>query len=260
MGISLVVGLQATILLLSFLYLKIATPINWSSIREEGGWPGWGLPSMFLRLYLLHASLIGFLIAAASHPSINTPLLLGKKPDGTFPIWSMLLFSPFLIFIRIYAFAKKYKRKTESGFTQVAEGLYVGRWPSLCDGNLPADDPAIIDCTCELPRSSSVLRNSPYICVPTWDTRSPSPEGIESAVRWACGKRAQNKPVYIHCAFGHGRSVCVTCAVMVAMGKAEDWKIAEKMVKEKRPFIRMNALHRANLEDWSKRRSILTKN
>lgn len=59
---------------------------------------------------------------------------------------------------------------------------------------------------------------------------------------------------------GHGRSVCVTCAVMVAIGKAEDWKIAEKMVKEKRPFIRMNALHRSNLEEWSKRRRIITKN
>lgn len=44
------------------------------------------------------------------------------------------------------------------------------------------------------------------------------------------------------------------CALMVALGLAEDWKSAEKIIREKRPFIRMNSLHHKNLEEWSKYR------
>jgi hypothetical protein len=51
---------------------------------------------------------------------------------------------------------------------------------------------------------------------------------------------------------GHGRSVCVMCALLVALGLAEDWKAAEQMIREKRPSISMNTLHRKSLEEWSK--------
>ena len=42
------------------------------------------------------------------------------------------------------------------------------------------------------------------------------------------------------------------CALLVALGKAEDWKNAEKLIQEKRPSIRMNALQYKALEEWSK--------
>ena len=50
---------------------------------------------------------------------------------------------------------------------------------------------------------------------------------------------------------GHGRSVAVMCALLVALGIVEDWKQAEKFIRERRPYIRMNALHHAALEEWS---------
>lgn len=134
----------------------------------------------------------------------------------------------------------------------MSEGLYVGGWPSSLD-KLPSGNPAIIDCTCELPRNLLVSGHA-YLCVPTWDTRSPDPGAIESAVKWACRKRAQNVPIFVHCAYGHGRSVAVMCALLVALGAAEDWKTAEKLIRERRPYIRMNALHRKALEEWSKHR------
>ncbi|KAF5949065.1 hypothetical protein HYC85_015022 [Camellia sinensis] len=74
---------------------------------------------------------------------------------------------------------------------------------------------------------------------------------MESAIQWACRKRAQKIPIFIHCAYGHGRSVAVTCALLVALGVADDWKNAEKLIKEKRPHINMNALHRKALDEWS---------
>ena len=51
---------------------------------------------------------------------------------------------------------------------------------------------------------------------------------------------------------GHGRSVAVMCALLVALGKAEDWKNAERLIRERRPYIHMNALQHEALEEWSK--------
>lgn len=119
---------------------------------------------------------------------------------------------------------------------------------------MPPGDPAIIDCTCEFPRLKGFSGGLPYMCVPTWDTRSPQPGDIEHAVKWACRKRDLNIPIFVHCAYGHGRSVAVMCALLVALGISEDWKNAEKLIKQKRPYIRMNALHRKALEEWSAHR------
>lgn len=44
------------------------------------------------------------------------------------------------------------------------------------------------------------------------------------------------------------------CALLVALGAADDWKAAERMIRERRPFIQMNALHRQHLEEWSRHR------
>ncbi|XP_074559811.1 uncharacterized protein LOC141815837 isoform X2 [Curcuma longa] len=176
---------------------------------------------------LLLSALVGYTVSIASHPAVNLPLILGKRM----------------------------KRK-ESLYDEIVEGLYLGGWPTS-SSHLPPGDLVVIDCTCELPRTYFVPADS-YLCIPLWDSRSPDPTQIECAVRWACQKRSEKKPVYIHCANGHGRSVCVMCAILVELGAAENWKDAEKMIREKRPLIRMNAHHRKRLEEWSKRRIVST--
>lgn len=229
MGLSKLIGLKAFTLLLVFAYLR-------------------NTRLALLSIPILHASLVSFLVSIASHPSINLPLLLGKNSDGSFPLWSIAVFGPYLLFVQCFVKLRRFVSR-EPPYSEICEGVYVGGWPS----SLPHGDPAIIDCTCELPRNKAMLKNA-YLCVPTWDTRAPQPAEIESAVRWALRKRAQKVPVFIHCAFGHGRSVAVVCALLVAIGSAEDWKNAEEMIRGRRPCIRMNALHRKNLEEWSKNR------
>ncbi|GLT54676.1 hypothetical protein SLA2020_278570 [Shorea laevis] len=46
---------------------------------------------------------------------------------------------------------------------------------------------------------------------------------------------------------------CHVCAIS-GLGVAEDWKNAERLIRERRPYIRMNAFHREALEEWSKDR------
>lgn len=229
-GLSVLVAIKATVLFMLFAYLRTL---------------GFNL----LAIPFLYASLVSFLVSIASHPSINLPMLLGKSSDGSFPIWSLIMFSPYLFFVRGFSALRRLS-SGEAPYSKICEGLYVGGWPSSLE-KLPPGNPAIIDCTCELPRKMEFTGHA-YMCVPTWDTRSPQPPEIESAVRWACRKRTQKTPIFVHCAYGHGRSVAVMCALLVALGVAEDWKNAEKLIHEKRPYIRMNALHREALDEWSK--------
>jgi hypothetical protein len=153
---------------------------------------------------LLHASLVGFGAAIAAYPSINQPTLFGKKPDGSFPWWSIAAFYPYLLSLKAYVTVRRL-RTTEPVFTEVYKGLFVGGWPSL-QSDLPDGVQAVLDCTCELPRSLCV-QGLPYLCVPTWDTRGPRPEEIDFAVQWLLkrydgGENGKKNRVLIHCAFG----------------------------------------------------------
>ena len=139
------------------------------------------------------------LVSIASHPSDNLPILSAKNTDGTFPIWSKLIFGPYWYFVRNFSALQRLFTR-EAPYSEICDGLYVGGWPSSPD-KLPPGNPAIIDCTCELPRRSEFMRNA-YLCVPTWDTRSPRPADIELAVKWACQNREQQRPVFVHCAYG----------------------------------------------------------
>ena len=81
MGISVLIGLKATS---SFFVFTCLTMFGFT----------------FLSLPFLYASLVSLLVSLAAHPLINLPMLLGKNPDGSFPIWAIVMFSPFLYFVR----------------------------------------------------------------------------------------------------------------------------------------------------------------
>lgn len=195
LGLSILMGFKSAVLFLLFVFLRTVK---------------YGL-SIF-PIPFLYASLISLLVSIASHPSINLPMLLGKKSDGSFPFWSKLMFSPYLYFVRIFSALRRFT-SGEEPYTEICEGVYVGGWPSS-RGKLPPGDPAIIDCTCEFPRKLELSKHG-YLCIPTFDTRAPSPGDIEAAVKWACRKRAQNRPVFVHCAYGMLRKLFL---VYIAFG------------------------------------------
>lgn len=179
-GLSVLIGLKSATLFMLFLSLRL-------------------FQFSLLSIPFLYASVVSFLVAIASHPSINLPILLGKGSDGNFPFWALIMFSPYLYFVRAFSFIRRFT-SGEPPYSEVSEGLYVGGWPYAPE-KLPPGNPAVIDCTCELPRKKE-LTGTAYLCVPTWDTRSPEPGEIETAVNWACRKRTQGVPVFVHCAYG----------------------------------------------------------
>ncbi|KAF8707278.1 hypothetical protein HU200_030287 [Digitaria exilis] len=135
MGISKVTGIAGT----AFLVTSV-------SLCEMG--------MRITMLPFLGISFVAFVVTIASHNSINLPWILGKSSVGRFPLWSVVLFGLFLMLSRAYAMVKRYMRN-ESVYDKIVEGLYLGGWPFLLK-HLPPGSPSVIDCTCELPRSSFV--------------------------------------------------------------------------------------------------------
>lgn len=231
MGISKVVAVNST-LLLGVAY----------SLRKRTPW--------LLSVPLMHATAVGFLVALSAHPTFNLVHLFCKSKDGYFPWWSHVLFYPYMYMAKGYVYARR-KQTMEPVYTEVTKGIYVGGWPfQLTD--IPPGNPAVVDCTCELPRSECA-RDLPYLCIPTWDSRAPLAKDIQLAVQWASDMHAREKrPVFVHCAFGHGRSVTVLCALLLSLGVVDSWEAANKLIKDCRPQIHMNQLQIKSFEKWLK--------
>lgn len=84
-------------------------------------------------------------------------------------------------------------------------------------------------------------------------------ERVEEGVEWLLQQRAQGRPVYVHCAHGHGRSTVVLCAALVASGHANTFQEAFDAVKALRPRVKLNHRQRRTLVEWAERRSKLAK-
>ena len=73
---------------------------------------------------------------------------------------------------------------------------------------------------------------------------------IDRGVNWALEQRSAGRPVLVHCAHGHGRSLVVMCAVLVVNGQAGDFLEAYMMVKAARPKVRLNGRQHRALVEW----------
>ena len=136
---------------------------------------------------------------------------------------------------------------------------YLGGWPHEADA-LPPGVSAVLDVTAELPKV--VASEGGYLNLRVWDTHGPSPAQIDTAVRWIAEARRSGKKVLVHCAHGHGRSVTVLAAALLAQREEEgggegaescsdasvDAVIAH--IQTFRPRAKLNARQRRALEGW----------
>lgn len=69
-------------------------------------------------------------------------------------------------------------------------------------------------------------------------------------MRWILQQRAAGRPVYVHCAHGHGRSTVVLCAALIRAGLAADPRGALSLARAGRPRARLNDRQRTALDAW----------
>jgi protein-tyrosine phosphatase len=103
----------------------------------------------------------------------------------------------------------------------------------------------LVDLTCELaavlPKDDAVT----YLSVPILDAGWPEPARLLSTVRTI---RDLPRPIYLHCAQGHGRTGLVAAAILLAEGDAKTAEEALNRVRAVRPGVRVNGGQRRALE------------
>ncbi len=173
------------------------------------------------------------------------PRVLGKRADGSFAWWRRLFFLPFIVFSEgaWHLFAAVTR---EDAYNAVAPGVWVGRWPE--GGHLPEGVDVVVDVTAELPAHRRVIREKRYVCLPAMDATVPE----ESAFRALVAELADARGgIFVHCAFGHGRSAMLAGALLVARGLAPDAAAAEGAMRRARPGISLSGLQRAYVERFA---------
>ncbi|GAX73962.1 hypothetical protein CEUSTIGMA_g1412.t1 [Chlamydomonas eustigma] len=195
---------------------------------------------------LAYSSAVGFGVAVAALNAIapKTTFLMGKDSDGHLAWWSWLAFWPYHIGLRVKLIAG-FLISNEPLYSKIQTGWYLGGWPRNTK-DLPPGRPSVVDVTCELPRT----HNHKYAMFPVWDTRAPTLQQLDQAVEFSLHEAAEGRPVFIHCAHGHGRSATVMAACFLESGKAASVEQAINMMKSVRPRVNLSKQQRQLLEQW----------
>lgn len=206
---------------------------------------GSSLPQ-WMTLALTHVSICGFAVALASSISLchHSTGLLGKGKEGLFSPLAYVAWLPYHGGLHVRLWWRRRTRK-EPLFNQITPGWYLGGWPYSASA-LPQGKLAVVDVTCELPRT----HKKAYHCIPVWDTRAPTPKQIQSGVKFALQERASGAEVFVHCAHGHGRSATVLAACLLASKIADTPESAVAFMKQARPKVRLNSMQRSALNAW----------
>eukprot|EP00698_Gefionella_okellyi_P005300 TRINITY_DN14821_c0_g1_i1.p1 TRINITY_DN14821_c0_g1~~TRINITY_DN14821_c0_g1_i1.p1 ORF type:complete len:271 (+),score=11.50 TRINITY_DN14821_c0_g1_i1:77-814(+) len=186
---------------------------------------------------------------------LHTPRMFGKRKDGSLPWWAFLLWWPWILLAWLSARHTQGRMMKYPLLSAVHDRIYVGGY--LGFHPLPVDlldrDIAVIDVTCELPRSSALWHSRvSYLNIGTWDGTPPTVQNLRDALAWSLPQYKAGKSLFIHCAFGIGRSATVACAVLVALGVCGTWEEAFEYMKKQRGVIKLNAGYKGALVKWTK--------
>jgi protein-tyrosine phosphatase len=183
---------------------------------------------------------VGFILAwpALSLASVafayamGRPRLFGKRRGGL-PIWSYIVFGPYLLGQRISWWLQSRGRTPCS---QLLPHLWVGRMPTAQDCVELKDRgvTATLDLTAEFSETRA-LRGTGYHNLPILDLTLPDLPTLRRAVELIDEAAQNGGVVYLHCALGYGRSAVVVAAYLLSTGRATTVEQAAENVRACRP-------------------------
>jgi hypothetical protein len=112
----------------------------------------------------------------------------------------------------------------------------------------PTGIASVADLTCELAAILPAHAPVTYFGFPILDGGCPRATELLSNVRAISGLP---KPLYVHCAQGHGRTGLVAAAILLAEGNAETVDSALVQIRSARPSVRIDGRQRRALEEFA---------
>jgi protein-tyrosine phosphatase len=199
---------------------------------------GWGL------LFLYPA--VSFARLAVAYSGVG-PRLLGKRADGGRRWWARLLFAPYLLLTRFsFLLYKLLGRHTAA--CEVVPNLFLGRRLTAQEAERFADV-SVLDLAAEFGEARPLRTPDRYRSLPVLDATAPTCEQFTLAVRWIA-EQLPHRPVFVHCALGHGRSASVVIAYLLHSGQVPTVRDGLRRVRGVRFGVGLSASQRRGLEGW----------
>lgn len=203
--------------------------------------------TVLAQAFFIYASCSFFVCGLAY--MLKSPRFWQKRNNGTISPVSLLLFAP-LHALNWLSLLLAVRLQKEKPFHEIIPGLWLGR--RLIRGEASffsqSREAAVLDMTAEFPDNRN-LRNKNYLCVPTLDHTAPRQEQLELAIEFI-RQHISERPVFVHCALGHGRSATVVAAWLLGQNKARDVEAAEQQIKAIRPGVKLKADQISVLKDF----------
>jgi len=177
------------------------------------------------------------------------PRVFLKRREGKLSVLSYLIFWPYHL-LNWLSLVVIGRTSQENPVDEIVPCLYLGRYPTRFDTETGPSYEAVLDLTCEFPRSVAAGAALAYQCIPLLDTFAPSLEQLTEGVRFIQA-HISHGPVLVHCAMGHGRSATFVAAYLVAAGIVPDAPAALQYVQAKRARIGLHAGQAGALEKFA---------
>jgi hypothetical protein len=167
----------------------------------------------------------------------------GKRPDGSLPWWSWLLFLPLHVLTHAVWHLARALFKDDK-FNAITSELVVGR--RLVAGEHEGGFTNFVDLTAEF-RAPAAARATPnYLSFPILDGGVPTIGDLRATLR-----KLQPGRTYVHCAQGRGRAGLFATAWLLDAGLAATVPDALAILKSARPGIQLNRTQLRCAEDFA---------
>lgn len=169
---------------------------------------------------------------------LNWPGLLGKKHTGVLLASSYLIFWPY--HLMSYASLLMFRLLRVAPFQELVPGLFLGGrllvWEERKSS--PLANASVLDLTSEFCEVRFLRMKHPYLCIPLLDGTAPNKDELKAGVDFIT-EQLRTRPVYVHCAMGHGRGATFAIAFLVASGRMRNIEEALNYVRSKRPGVKI---------------------
>jgi hypothetical protein len=185
-----------------------------------------------------------FLILGIAHAR-GFHRIFGKRPDGSLPLWSWLVFLPLLLYTsavwHIFRMAS-----LESAQNVITEDLVIGR--RLLPGEIKGEFVNYVDLTAEFPEPVAIRWRDGYLSFPVLDGSAPRPDALREMMN-----RLRPGKTYVHCAQGHGRTGLFALAVLLKSGDVQTIDEGLEKLRRVRPGINLTAIQRRCIERFAEK-------
>ncbi|MBX3166381.1 MAG: dual specificity protein phosphatase family protein [Candidatus Eremiobacteraeota bacterium] len=144
--------------------------------------------------------------------------VFGKHADGRLSWVHTLVLAPYHLLSHLAA----YLASSATPYHEVAPGLYLGRrlgGRAARRAVAELELAAVLDLTAEFAEPVA-FRRLDYLNLPLLDKTAPTAAQLQAGVDFLKEHHGMGRPVYVHCALGHGRSATF---VLAYLGKSEEW-------------------------------------